>query len=287
MSFEVTTAMVQQYNDNIRLLQQQKPSRFRPCVREESVQGEYGFFDAISATAAQKRVGRHADTPLISTPHARRRVAQFPYDWADLIDQFDKPTLITDPTSMYAINAVAALNRSIDDEIITAFMATAYGGRDGSSSYTFDASYYSIAHASSGLTLAKILSAKEILDAAENDEGEERFFAVNAKQLGVLLNLTEIKSADYNTVKALVKGEIDTFCGFKFIRSERLPTVSSVRSCFAWCKNSMLLGIGTDIVTRVSERADKNYATQVYAGMSIGAVRMDEKGVVEVEAYEG
>ena len=40
-------------------------------------------------------------------------------------------------------------------------------------------------------------------------------------------------------------------------------------------------------MTRVSERADKNYATQVYAGMSIGAVRMDEKGVVEVEAYEG
>jgi len=121
----------------------------------------------------------------------------------------------------------------------------------------------------------------------ENDENEERFFAINAKQLGVLLNTTEIKSADYNTVKALVKGELDTFCGFKFIRTERLPSASSVRTCYAWSKNSMLLGIGTDIVTRVSERADKNYATQVYAGMSIGAVRMDEKGVVKVEAYEG
>jgi len=286
MSFEITTAMVQQYNDNVVLLQQQKPSRFRPCVREESVQGEYGFFDAISATAAQKRTTRHGDTPLISTPHARRRVAQSPYDWADLIEQFDKPTLITDPTSMYAINAVAALNRAMDDEIIAAFAARSYGGRDGTSTYDFNDSYYKITHSSSGLTLAKILSAKEILDAAENDENEERFFALNAKQLGVLLNTTEIKSADYNTVKALVKGELDTFCGFKFIRTERLPTASSVRTCYAWSKNSMLLGIGTDIVTRVSERADKNYATQVYAGMSIGAVRMDEKGVVKVEAYE-
>ena len=47
MSFEITTAMVQQYNYNVVLLQQQKPSRLRPCVREEGVQGEYGFFDQI------------------------------------------------------------------------------------------------------------------------------------------------------------------------------------------------------------------------------------------------
>lgn len=287
MSFQITTAMVQQYNDNIRLLQQQKPSRLRGAVREESVRGEYGFFDAIDETAAQKRTSRHGDTPLVSTPHVRRRVAPTAYDWADLIDNFDRATLITDPTSKYVLNAVAAHNRAIDDEIIAAFQATAYGGRDGTSTYAFNASYYSIAHASAGLTLAKLIQAKEILDAAENDPDEPRFCAINAKQLGVLLNTAEIKSADYNTVKALVRGEIDTFLGFKFIRTERLPVASSVRSCYAWSMNSMLLGVGTDIVTRVSERADKNYATQVYAGMFIGATRMDEKGVVEIEAFEG
>ena len=287
MSFEITTAMVRQYNDNIVLLQQQKPSRLRAAVREESVKGEYGFFDQISSTAAVKRTTRHADTPLVSTPHVRRRVAQNPYDWADLIEIFDRASLITDPTSKYAINAVAAFNRSIDDEIIAAALATAYGGVDGSTSYTFDSSYYQIAHASSGLTLAKLCSAKEILDAAENDPDEERYFVVNAKQLSVLLQVTEVKSADYNTVKALVQGQIDTFLGFKFLRSERLATASSVRSCLAWSKNSILLGVGTDILTRVSERADKNYATQVYVGMNVGSTRMDEKGVVEVQAYEG
>jgi len=286
MSFEITTAMVQQYNENVVLLQQQKPSRLRAAVREERVQGEYGFFDQIDSTAAQKRTQRHGDTPLISTPHVRRRVSMDAYDWADLIEQFDKATLLTDPTSKYAVNAVAAHNRAIDDAIIAAFKATAYGGRDGTTTYTFPTSTHQVAHGSASLTLAKLLSAKEILDSYENDPDEPRFFAINAKQVSALLNTAEIKSADYNTVKALAAGQIDSFLGFKFIRTERIPVASSVRSCFAWSQSSMLLGIGTDIITRVSERDDKNYATQVYVGMFIGATRMDEKGVVEVQAKE-
>ena len=286
MSFEITTAMVQQYNENVVLLQQQKPSRLRPCVREESVQGEYGFFDQIDQTAAQKRTQRHGDTPLISTPHVRRRVAPTPYDWADLIDNFDRPTLITDPTSKYAVNAVAAMNRAIDDEIIACALATAYGGRDGTSTYAFPTSTHQIAHGSASLTITKLLTAKEILDSYENDPDEPRFLALSAKQVTSLLDTTEIKSVDYNTVKALVAGQIDTFLGFKFIRTERLTKVSTTRSCLAWSQNSILLGIGTDIITRVSERADKNYATQVYVGMFIGATRMDEKGVVEIQATE-
>ncbi len=286
MSFEITTAMIQQYNENVVLLQQQKPSRLRPCVREESVKGEYGFFDQIDQTAAQKRTQRHADTPLISTPHVRRRVALAAFDWSDLIDNFDRPTLITDPTSKYVINAVAAMNRSIDDEIIAAALATAYGGHDGTTTYSFPTATHQIAHGSTGLNLTKLLQAREILDSYENDPDEPRFLILNAKQVTALLNTTEIKSADYNTVKALAAGQIDSFLGFKFIRSERLQKSGTTRSCLAWSQSSILLGIGTDIVTRVSERADKNYATQVYVGMFIGATRMDEKGVVEIQATE-
>ena len=286
MSYEITTAMVQQYNDNIVLLQQQKPSRLRPAVREEGVQGEYGFFDQIDQTAAVKRTTRHGDTPLVSTPHVRRRVAPAPYDWADLIDNFDKPALITDPTSKYAVNAVAAMNRAIDDAIIGCALATAYGGRDGNTTYAFPTATHQIPHGSTGLNITKLLQAKKILDSYENDPDEPRFLALTSAQLMELLNATEIKSADYNTVKALAAGQIDTFLGFKFVRTERLQKVSTTRSCLAWSQNSILLGIGTDIITRVSERADKNYATQVYVGMFIGATRMDEKGVVEVQATE-
>jgi len=109
--------------------------------------------------------------------------------------------------------------------------------------------------------------------------------------LSDLLVIADVKSSDYNTVKALVKGEIDTFLGFKFIRSERLPlnrssTGAADRSCFAWAQDGMLLAIGQNPTGRISERDDKNYSTQVFYSQSIGVTRMEEVKVVELLCQE-
>lgn len=286
MSTQITTAMVEQYSSNVQILMQQKESRLRQLVRVETgVVGKNAFFDQISQTAAVKRTSRHADTPLVNTPHLRRRVSLADFDWADLVDNMDVKKVLTDPASNYAINARNAMNRAMDDEIITAFLGTAYGGVDGSTSYTFDTSYNQIANGSTGMTLAKLLSAKEILDGNEVDE-EDRFCVIGSQQLTDLLNTTEVKSTDYNTVKALAQGSLDTFLGFKFVRSERLSVASSIRKCIAGQKNSILLAIGLDVITDVGPRRDKNMATQVYLGMSIGATRMDEDGIVEIDCLE-
>jgi len=287
MSFQITTAMKEQYNATIQVLMQQKESRLEAAVRVET--GAFGrneFFDQIDSTAAVKRTTRHGDTPLISTPHLRRRVSLGDYDWADLIDTFDALKTVADPEGKYVTNATYALNRAKDDEIIAALIATAYGGIDGSTSYAFDTTNKQILHASTGMTLAKLLSAKQKLDQDEVDP-EGRFFLIGSKQLNTdLLNTTEVKSADYNTVKALAQGDVDTFLGFKFIRSERLALASSVRYCYAFQKNTVVLAYNSNIITDIGPRRDKNMSTQVYAGMSIGASRMDEKGIVQVQAYE-
>lgn len=286
MSTQITTAMVEQYSANIQILMQQQESRLRQAVRVEAgVVGKNAFFDQLNATAAVKRTSRHADTPLVSTPHVRRRVTLVDYDWADLVDNMDVKKVLTDPASAYVQNAKNAMNRAIDDAIIAVSQATVYGGVDGSTSYAFDSSNCSVADTSTGLTLAKILSAKQKLDANEVPD-EDRYFVLGSKQLADLLDITEATSADYNTVKALVNGQIDTFLGFKFIRSERLETEDTyVTSCLAFQKQSLLLAIGLDVIVDVGPRRDKNMAIQVYLGMSIGATRMDEKGVIEVECY--
>lgn len=286
MSIQITTAMVEQYSSNVQILMQQKESRLRPYVRVElGVVGKNAFFDQLSATAAVKRTSRHADTPLVNTPHSRRRVSLYDYDWADLVDNMDVKKILTDPTSSYAVNARNAMNRSQDDEIISAALATCYGGVDGSTSYAFDTSNKQIAAASAGLTVAKLRSAKRMLDGDEVDE-EDRVCVIGSKQLQDLLGTTEVTSADYNSVKALVDGNVDTFMGFKFIRSERLSLSSSTRKCIAYQKNSLLLGVGLDVIVDVGPRRDKNMAIQVYLGMSLGATRMDEKGVVEIDCLE-
>ena len=286
MSTQITTAMVEQYSANVQILMQQKESRLAPAVRVEAgVIGRNAFFDQLNATAAVKRTTRHADTPLVSTPHLRRRVSLCDYDWADLVDNMDLKKILTDPSSSYAINAKNAMNRSKDDEIIAAALATCYGGMDGSVSYAFPTSTHQIVHGSAGLTVAKLLKAKQTLDENEIDD-EERFIAVTAEQVTNLLSDSTVTSADYNTVRALVQGNVDTFMGFKFIRIERLSKASTTRSCLAWQKNSLLLAVGLDVITDVGPRRDKNMATQVYLGMSIGATRMDEKGVVEIQCTE-
>jgi len=291
MSFEITTAFVQQYSGNVQLLSQQKGPRFRSASREESQVGKNAFYDQIGATTARKRTERHGDTPLISTPHSRRRVALVDYDWADLIDDLDKVRMLIDPQSSYAQNAAFAMGRAMDDAIIEAFTSTAYTGEEGGTSTTFPSSQQ--IDISGTLTLARLLAAKEMLDAAEVDDAIPRYFTCSANVLTDLLDIEELTSADYATVKALVQGQIDTFLGFKFIRSERLPLDrtttgggSGDRSCFAWAQDGILLAVGQNPIGKIEQRADKNYSTQVYYSMAIGATRMEEKKVVEVICQE-
>ena len=285
MSFQVTTAFVQQYSTNVQLLLQQRGSRLRDCVTVGSYTGKAAkMVEQIGAVTAQAKTSRHADTPLISTPHDARWVHPTDYDWADMIDDQDKLRMLIDPTSPYAMNGAYALGRAMDSLIITAALGAALTGENGSTSTAFDTANQQIVVGAAGLTVAKLRTAKKKLMANEVDvENDPLYCAVTAVQLDNLLGTTEVTSSDYNTVKALVSGSVDTFMGFKFIHTELLGLDgSSDRRCIAWAKSGMHLGIWNDITTKISERADKSYATQVYVKGTFGATRVEEGKVVEI-----
>jgi len=287
MSTQITTAFVQQFSSNVQMLSQQMGSLLRNAVDSESVNGEKAFFDQVGSAAAILRTTRHADTPLIDTPHSRRMVTLSDYEYADLIDDQDKVRLLVDPTSTYTRAAAAAMGRAMDDVIISAALGTAKTGKDGSTSTAFDTSNSQIAAGASGLTLAKLIEAKEILDSGDVDPSIPRYIAVSPKQVTDLLNNTTVTSSDYNTVKALAMGEINSFVGFNFIVTNRLGVDgSSNRRVFAWAMDGIKLAVGKEPTARIDERADKSYATQIYYAQTIGATRMEEKKVVEVLCAE-
>lgn len=289
MSFEVTTAFVQQYSTNVQLLLQQRGSRLRDCVTVGSYTGKAAkAVEQIGSVTAQARTSRHSDTPLISTPHDARWVHPTDYEWADMVDDQDKLRMLIDPTSPYAINGAHALGRSMDSLIITAALGTSMTGENGSTSTAFDTAGQQIAASAAGLTIAKLRAAKKILMANEVDVATDPLYiAVTAEQLDDLLGTTEVTSADYNTVKALVNGTVDSFMGFKFVHTELLGVDgSSNRRVIAWAKSGMHLGIWNDINTKISERADKSYATQVYVKGTFGATRTEEGKVVEILCAE-
>ena len=290
MSSNITTSFVEQYSSNVTLLSQQMGSKLRGAVDEESIVGKNAFFEQIDSTAAVLRTSRHGDTPQIDTPHSRRRVSLADYEWADLIDDTDKIRSLVDPTSAYAKNAAAAMNRAMDDVIITAFNASASTGVAGGTSTALPSTQkFATSNQSDGLTIAKLLSAKKILDNNDIDPSRKRFIVCGPQQVADLLAVTQVTSSDFNTVKALAQGDINSFLGFEFIMSTRLSfdaTNTDDRLIFAYTEDAIKLAIGSDIKAQISERADKSYSTQVYYAMSLGAVRMEEKAVVQIPCNE-
>ena len=300
MSNQVETALVQTYKSNIEIQFQQKGSRLRNTVRTESQKAEFDFYDRIGPVDAIEITSRHSDTPLLETPHTRRRVGMRDFDWADMVDRPDKIRMLADPTASYTQNAVYALGRKVDDIIMEAAVGVAYTGKTGASNTGTLADYdggnqiipstYVEAGGSSAsnLTIGKLRRARYLLDQAEAiDDGDALTCVITASQIQALLRTTEVTSGDYNTVRALVNGEINSFMGFNFLRTERLPASGDgVRDCLIYPQSAITLAMGTDINVDVGTRRDKRNNTQIYVCASFGAVRMWEEKVVVVQCQE-
>lgn len=280
------TAFVRQYQDTITLLAQQMDSRLSPTVMvDRNWTGEKKFYDQYAADTFVEISSRYADTPIQEPDHRRRVVSPRYFVSNTLQDPIDALQMLIDPKSTYMQAKRAGANRKIDDVIISAFGSTAYTGKNGDSAQTLGAGQQ-IAHGGVGMTKSKVIQAKKKLGAAEVDK-EDRFMTYTEEQMEDLLNLTEVTSSDYNVVKALVQGEIETWVGFKWIHTERLLDDGAAhRLCYAYQKKGVQLAIQKDPEGRVSERPDKNYAWQVYMRMCIGATRLEEARVVEISCTE-
>jgi hypothetical protein len=314
MSIEITEAFVNEFHSNVVHLSQQKGSKLQnKGIRLETQGGESDFFDRIGAVDAQLKVGRHSDTTYMNTPHSRRRVTTNPYFYSDIVDKEDKVKVLNSPESEYLIAALNALGRAKDDEIIAAALGSAWGGDRGQTEVVLPTSQKLAAHDGStttgvGLNVDTLIRANFKFENAEVDAESKKYFAINSYAKMSLLNQTEITSADYNSVKALVNGQINEFMGFEFVSTERLPrsssnitytvtngtvgagtgtiTAANSRRGFAWAEGGLLMSTAEEVVTKIDVLPTKHYSTQVYARMNIGATRMEEVKVLEVNWSE-
>lgn len=313
MSFNVSTAFVQQYSTNVQMLLQQQGSRLRNAVQNFKFTGKAASMaEQFGSVAPVRNQSRHSDTPLISTPQDKRWVYPNDYDWADLIDNQDKLRMLIDPTSNYAMAGAWAMGRAIDDEILAGFYGSNNTGENGTSAtgtlYAYNSNSQSVAatvggSAATGLNIAKLRAAKRKLLEAEVDVDNDQLFAIiSAKQHDDLLNEAQAISLDYNSKPVLVDGKITQFMGFNFIHSERIAGAANFNSGInagisssdadgsyvsgsrwmvpVFAKSGMAVGIWNDIQTSIDRRADKRNSYQVYVTGTFGAARMEEKKCV-------
>lgn len=277
MSNEITTSFKKEFGSSVILLAQQKMSKLRGTVRNEMIAAEEAFFDQVGKQNVSTILNRHQDTQYTNTPHRRRRVAAVPRAAADLIDKADQVRTLNDVENAYTRSFGAALGREIDQVILDAIEADALTGKDGTTTVAFDSNMevgLDVGGVGSMLNTDKLRRASRLLNANDVEE-EDRYIVMHPLQLEAMLGETETTSADFNTVKALVNGQINSFLGFTFIHTSLCPQ----DKVYFYHRDGMLLAIAQEPTIRIDELPGKNYSTQVYASLDIGATRMEEARV--------
>jgi hypothetical protein len=283
-----------QFDSNWKHLVQQKNSRLKEYCTLDSIEGKEKSYNQLDATSMTQITDRSRETRITDQSMAKRWIRPLNYDCAKLVDEFDEQFLgeVVLPTSPIIQSHGTAYARTCDKIIIDALGGTAFTGTTGTTATVLPAGQKIAANyvesgavANSGLTIAKLRAAKFLFDSNEVDEEEERILVVSAKQLQDLLRTTEVTSADYNTVRALVDGTLNTFMGFKFRRSQQLPLAVDIRSCFAYVKSGIVLA-ERGLKTHMDIRTDLSHSLQIRSVASLAAVRMEEKKVVEIACDE-
>lgn len=290
MPDQISTAFVQEYKGTVEMLLQQMGTRLAGLVTLDSYTGKAASaVEQFGEAAARKRTGRHQSTPLLDVPQDKRWVFPEDYEWASLVDDQDKLRMIVDPTSPYAIAGANAMARAKDDEIIGAFFATAKTGENGTTDESFDTSNYTVGEdvggSGSSLNVAKLQNGvKLLMQAYKGEVMEPIYMAISSQEHDALLNEVQVTSKDFNGGQpVLVDGRVKRFMGVDFVISERLEDDGTDRSCPMWTKSGMHLGLWQDIMPDIGRRRDLSNAWQVYLCMTLGATRLQQGKVIEIQ----
>lgn len=298
MSVNIPGWYVNQYNQNIMQLVQQKQSRLRQSVLSATAVGQQASpVDQIGTVEMQEVTTRFAPMGRVDASVDRRWCRPTDADLPQLIDTFDKLKILTDPNGIYVTNAVAAANRKFDDLIGNSYFAAAATGVNGGTTTNFDSTNQTVGVNTGGtdspLNVAKLESGRTILLANEVDlENDDLYTCITSKDHKALMSEIQILSLDFNERPVYSpKGLITQFRGINFIHSERPFATTeatddqsgSSRQVAMWVKSGVTLMVWNEINTSVSTRNDiQGEPYQAYVKMSAGATRNEEKKVVRI-----
>ena len=295
---DITSNFQNKYSNKWGVLLQQKVSRIKEFVTVKTdCSGKVVFHDQFGTLEFEEKTTRKGTTKVDDAPTDRRALHPKFFHKTIGYDEFDGTKLgdLDVPVSQTIEGLRFAAGRQMDKVMLDAFLGTCYTGENGTTAVTFPTAQTvaknfveSGTAEDTGLTLAKLRRVLQMFQENEawNDDsagmGDQLVMACSSAQMMNLLQTTEVTSRDFADVKALVEGKVDSFMGFKFLRSEYLPLTSGTRTCLAWVKSRALFGLWNDFKVKVSIRDDMEETLQIRAKFGCGATRLGEKGFVKV-----
>lgn len=276
MVMQATEVFVDSFDAEVKVAYQGIKS-LRDSVRVKTgvIGSTHRFPKAGSGVATQHNRGN--DVVAMNAGRSKVTVTLSDWDAFDYEDILDINKLNFDDKKIIAENTVKAIGRREDQLIIDAL-------EDQITALTSASQL--VGGGTGAMTVDYLGSAAQILD-ENNVPMEDRTIIISSKQKQQLLDTTEATSSDYNSVKTLVQGDIDTFYGFKFImiggRTEGgLPRKQGVEQyAFAYHKQAVGLAIGKDMTTMVDWVPQKT-AWQIGCVYSAGAIAIDNDGIVVI-----
>ncbi len=293
------------------VLQERKP-QYQGLLREERIEGENESYDFLGTIELDEKTTRFGDIPIEDMTHNRRWIAPKFYEKGVFVDKLDDIALHTDPTSDYIQALAKGEIRRQNITVTDSFFANVKGGKNpGDDTYIFTASAYVtstntttagriIVHdtqadftaggVSSGLTIEKLVLARQALTELENDPDDMFYIAVAPKQMSDLLREAETQSIDTNIIRSLVAGAVNEYMGFRFVVTNRITIGSSndvdvdtnVFEVPVWTKEGMLFAKHTSPIFSV-DKLPRKQIWQISARVGMAAIRMDEDKVLRIE----
>jgi hypothetical protein len=276
MAQNVTTAFVDLFDSEVKQAYQAE-SLLRGTMRTRTgVAGNTVKFPKIGKGVATIRVPQTDVTPLNVT-YAQVTATMSDYIAAEYSDIFQQSHINFDERSELVQVVSKSIARRMDQLCIDAMV-----GNAGTTIAT------TVGGNATNMNIEKLRATAKAMN-TNNVPSEGRYLLMHASQLDALLGEAEITSQDFASVKALVRGEINSFMGFNILtmgdRDEGGVPKPSTRSCFAWHKDSM------GYAESMSQKTEVNYVPEktsflVSSMFSAGSVTIDAEGLVQVTCTE-
>ena len=277
MAQSLTNAFVTLFDEEVKQAYQGE-ALLRGTMRTRTgVQGSTVKFPKIGKGVATVRVPQTDVTPLNVT-YSQVTATMTDYIAAEYSDIFHQGKVNFDERRELVQVVSKSIARRMDQLCIDALNAAASPSTVATS----------VGGAASNMNIEKLRAAAKALN-DNNVPREGRHLLIHSSQLDALLGETEVSSADFATVKALVRGEVDSFMGFQIHtmgdRDEGGIPKPSTRTCFAWHQDSM------GYAESMSQKSEVNYIPEktsflVSSMFSAGAVAIDDEGIVKSSCTE-
>lgn len=277
MSIQLSNAFIATFDAEVKQAYQGAAKLFGTVRTKNGVNGSTHRFPKLGKGLAQPRIPQTDVVPM-NVAHTNATVTLEDWTAPEYTDIFNQAKVNFDERKELKMAIASAMGRRMDQLTIDA--AALLSGSTVAKS---------IGGADTGLNTDKCRRAKRLMDAS-GVPASDRTFVTSAIGLEQLLGETDVTSSDFNSIKALVQGEVDTWLGFKFIMIEDrdeggLALAANTRENFAYHKQALGLAVGMDMRTTIDWIPEKT-SWLTNGTFSAGAVTIDAPGVIQVETHE-